>query len=263
MGNSIDLRDESMKFINLLWLIPFGFVIGSILNHLADTLPRIRRIPLNPQCIKCGQTFDIYNYIILSRCHHCSVLPSNRRYIVLLISVICFPIIYFFPPDFTGWIIAFIVFSYLGLVFIIDFEHRLILHPVSLIGAVLFLTIGIFLNGWKVTLLGALSGFGLMYILYLFGILFGKVMAKRRGQEIEEIALGFGDVTLSTILGLLLGWPRIGVVLFFAIIFGGVFSGLFLLISVLAKKYRAFTAIPYAPFIIISSIILIYFSTGK
>jgi len=131
------------------------------------------------------------------------------------------------------------------------------------IGGILFLAIGIDLNGWKVTLFGVLSGFGFMYILYLFGILFGKVMAKRRGQEIEEIALGFGDVTLSTILGLLLGWPRIGLVLFFAIILGGVFSGLFLLISVLAKKYRAFTAIPYAPFIIISSIILIYFSTGK
>jgi len=252
-----------MRFINLFWLIPVGFIVGSILNHLADTLPRIRRIPLKPQCVECGQTFEFINYIILSRCNHCSVLPSVRRYIVLIVSIISFPVVYYFPPNFTGSILALLIFSYLGLVFIIDFEHRLILHPVSLFGGVLFLIIGNILNGWKSTLLGTLSGFGIMYVLYLLGILFGKVMAKRRGQEIEEIALGFGDVILSTILGLLLGWPRIGLVLFFAIIFGGVFSGFFLLVSVMAKKYKAFTAIPYAPFIIISSIVLIYFSSGK
>lgn len=102
-----------------------------------------------------------------------------------------------------------------------------------------------------------------MYALYLLGILFSRWVSKRRGEEIEEIALGFGDVSLSLVVGILLGWPRISLVLFFAILIGGLFSGLFLLISVLRKRYEAFTAIPYAPFIIIATIIVIYASTKQ
>ena len=252
-----------MIFFNLLWLFPLGFLVGILLNHFSDTLPISRKIFQKPQCEKCGQTFDFYNYITLSRCQNCRSFPKLRRYLVMLFAMISIPLIYFFPPIYIEWVLAMIIFTYLGLVFIIDFEHRLILHPVSFVGGVIFLIMGIFLNGWKITIFGFLAGFGIMYALYLLGILFGKFMAKRRGQEIDEIALGFGDVTLSTILGLLLGWPRIGVTLFFAIILGGVFSGLFLFFSVITRRYKAFTAIPYAPFIIISGIILIYVSSGS
>lgn len=251
-----------MIYLNLLWLFPLGFIIGNLLNHFSDSLPEIRKISVRPFCTKCGQTFDILNYITLNRCKACNSKPGIRRFIVLIFSTFAVPIVYYFPPLFSGWVLAIVIFAYLGLVFVIDFEHRLILHPVSLIGGVLFLFMGISLNGWKITFVGCLAGFAIMYALYLFGILFSKLMSKRRGQDIEEIALGFGDVTLSTILGLLLGWPRIGIALFFAIILGGIFSGIFLIISIINKKYKAFTAIPYAPFIIVSSIILIYLSSG-
>jgi leader peptidase (prepilin peptidase)/N-methyltransferase len=252
-----------MQFINLVWLLPAGYLIGMLLNHLADTLPTTRKITLQTKCAKCGQTFDIVNYITLKRCSHCMSLPNVRRYVVILISLIGVPAVYFLPPAYTGWPLAFLIFTYLGLVFIIDFEHRLVLHSVSLVGGVLFVVLGLILNGWKTTFFGLISGFGIMYVLYLFGLLFSRYMARKRGQEIEEIALGFGDVTLSTILGLLLGWPRIGLVLFFAILLGGVFSGLFLAVSLLNKKYQAFTAIPYAPFIIISAVTLIYMSSAS
>jgi len=252
-----------MIFINLLWLFPLGYLIGSLLNYFSDVLPQTKRIIEKPYCDNCGQTFDFINYITFSDCQNCRCRPKLRMYIVAILAILIIPLIYFFPPAYTGWILALIIFSYLGLVFIIDLEHRLILHPVSLVGGILFLIIGIYLNGWKVSLIGLLGGFGIMYILYLLGILFGKIMAKSRGQEIDEIALGFGDVTLSTILGLLIGWPRIGVTLFFAIVLGGIFSGLFLLSTVLMKKYKAFTAIPYAPFIIISAVVLIYLSSGN
>jgi leader peptidase (prepilin peptidase)/N-methyltransferase len=87
-------------------------------------------------------------------------------------------------------------------------------------------------------------------------------MAKRRGEDIDEVALGFGDVSLSAVLGLLLGWPRIAVNLVFAIIIGGIFSAIFLVIQVLRKRYKAFTPIPYAPFLLISAIGLLYLATS-
>ena len=148
------------------------------------------------------------------------------------------------------------------MVFIIDLEYRLVLHPVSIFGAISFIIIGVYINGWLETLLGGAIGFGMMYLLYLFGILFSRWMAKRRGEDIDEVALGFGDVSLSAVLGLLLGWPRIGVNLFFAILIGGVFSAIFIVIHLFQKQYKAFTPIPYAPFLILSAIGLLYLATN-
>jgi hypothetical protein len=57
---------------------------------------------------------------------------------------------------------------------------------------------------------------------------------------------------------LLLGWRAIFVSLFFAILAGGLVS-LFIIIGMLiAKRYKAFTAIPYAPFLILSAIYFLF-----
>jgi len=48
------------------------------------------------------------------------------------------------------------------------------------------------------------------------------------------------------------------VCLFTAIVLGGLISGLYILVMVLRKRYQAFTAIPYAPFLVIAAVILIY-----
>ena len=72
------------------------------------------------------------------------------------------------------------------------------------------------------------------------------------------MALGFGDVNLSGILGLLLGWPAITVGLLFAVLAGGLISLFIILGMLVTKKYKAFTAIPYAPFLILSALFLLY-----
>ncbi|MEN6480724.1 MAG: prepilin peptidase [Anaerolineaceae bacterium] len=147
-------------------------------------------------------------------------------------------------------------------------EHRLILNQFVLAGIVLLLPMGIFmlekvnplLKSIGISLLGGVAGYLLMLGLYYFGGLFSRLVSKLRGEEIEEIALGYGDVNLTAILGLLLGWPKIGITLLFAIILAGIFSGFYLLISVILKKYQAFSAIPYAPFLLIAATVMIYYA---
>jgi len=248
--------------IHLLWLIPFGYIFSVLINHFADVLPIYRKININPVCTNCKQMFELSNYITYKSCSNCNEMPSKRRLIVLLVSVILVPFLFYFPPFITGWVLAEFIFGYFLLIFIIDLEHRLILHSVSIFGAILFIFIGIYINGWLDTLLGGVIGFAIMYSLYLLGILFSKWMAKRRGEDIDEVALGFGDVSLSTVLGFLLGWPRIAINLVFAILIGGIFSAVFLAIQLLRKRYKAFTPIPYAPFLIISAIGLLYLATN-
>jgi leader peptidase (prepilin peptidase)/N-methyltransferase len=74
----------------------------------------------------------------------------------------------------------------------------------------------------------------------------------------DEVALGFGDVNFAGILGLLLGWPGISAGLLFTVLAGGLISLLIILGMLITKKYKAFTAIPYAPFLILSAFYLLY-----
>jgi len=147
-----------------------------------------------------------------------------------------------------------------GLVVVIDLEHRLILHPVSLSGAVLGLIFGSLNHGILYTVIGGAAGFGIMLVFYMLGNLFIKFLSRSRGEEIDEVALGFGDVNLSGVIGLLLGWPGVIAGVFLAIILGGVVSGSFLIIQLFRKKYQAFQALPYGPFLVISAVLLLYFS---
>ncbi len=149
---------------------------------------------------------------------------------------------------------------YFGLVVVIDLEHRLILHPVSLIGGVLGVIFGSVNHGFLNTILAGAVGFGIMLVFYMFGNLFIKILSSRRGEEIDEVALGFGDVNLAGVIGLLLGWPGVLAGVFLAIIIGGIISGVFLLIQIFRKRYEAFQALPYGPFLVISALLLLYFS---
>lgn len=169
--------------------------------------------------------------------------------------------LYYSPPDHFSLLTAWLLLVYFGVVVVIDLEHRLILHPVTLVGAILAAFVGIQLHGVLPTLFGGLAGFGIMFGIYLFGILFVRFMARRRGQTVEpgdDEALGFGDVTLSGVLGLLLGWPGIIAGLITAILLGGIFSLFYLILMIVARRYRFLMAIPYGPFLVASGFVLLF-----
>ena len=72
----------------------------------------------------------------------------------------------FHTVGFIGSIIgAWVLLLYFGVVTVIDLEQRLILHPVSLVGAVIGLVVGFWLHGWVDTLAGGAAGFLMMFLL--------------------------------------------------------------------------------------------------
>ena len=155
------------------------------------------------------------------------------------------------------------VMVYLIIVATIDIEHRLVLRPLSIAGLVLCTAAGIIIHGWLDTLIGGAVGFIIMWLLYQFGRLFSRRRAKRMGLEQPdgEEALGSGDVTMATILGLLLGWPLIWGGLLLGILLAGAFSLLLVFILLASKKYKEKALnlfIPYVPFFIIAAILLFY-----
>ncbi len=245
------MKPEILLVISAL----LGWVFSAFINYVADVLPLYRKLT-NSACDDCHSEFGFDRYLLNRPCRVCGKTVSLRHRIVsstIFLGAILIAT-YFFQSPLTIVQAAF-VFLFFSLVIVIDIEHHLILHSVSLIGALGMGIIGYIKHGVVVTLLGGVTGFAIMLFLYFIGIWFGRILSKRRGTPVEE-GLGFGDVTLAGVCGLLLGWPGIIVGLFFGILLGGVYSLILIITSLVRKEYRPFRTIPYGPFIAMAVFVL-------
>lgn len=246
-----------MELIRLAGLILLAWGIGALVNYLGDVLPATRRLT-PPVCFRCGQKYIFIDYLLLRACQKCGLKRRLRAWIVHTIAVVAVIWLGFYYLGTLGFWPSLIILAYFGIVGVIDLEHRLIMHPVSLSGAVISIVIGIWLHGWWQTVLGGLAGFAIMFGLYYLGFLFAKGLSRLRKKETDEEALGFGDVALSGVLGLFLGWPGIIGGLVLAILLGGAGSLIVLIYSLVRRKYHAFMVIPYGPFLILAAVLLLF-----
>lgn len=151
-----------------------------------------------------------------------------------------------------------LLLAYFMLVIVVDLEHRLILHPVSIAGGALCLIIGCQLHGIQPTIYGGAAGAAIMYGLYILGRVFVRYLSKARQEDIGEEALGFGDVILGGVLGLLLGWPGIIAGLILAVILAGIISLLYMAGMFIARRDLRNLTIAYGPYLVISAFILVF-----
>ena len=254
-----------MKLMNFSIVIPLlaGWIGGWLVNYLADTLPRTRRLSV-PACAHCDTPYSIANYLGFGACASCGHRRGMRAWIVQ-IAMLAVSVYTWFRPHAMGYALGLVLLTYFGVVVVIDLEHRLILHPTSIVGAVLAAGIGLWLNGIVPTVLGGPAGFGIMLALYYLGVLFSKYRARKMraaGQEAdEEEALGAGDVILAGILGLVLGWPLIWFTLLLGILLGGI-VGILLLIGMLVRghygKQALMVFMPYGPYFILSAFFILF-----
>lgn len=248
-----------MIAIQLTGLVLLGWLIGYLVNYLSDVLPYTRSLS-QPMCHVCETQFNIRDYLTLRACRACGKAREIRVWVVQILAAVVTPVLWLMPvlTERLGFWVSLLLMAYFAVVVVIDIEHRLILHPVSLFGAVLGLVIGVWRHGWLETIAGGVAGFLIMLALFWLGGVFARGIAKMRGQELDEVALGFGDVNLSGILGLLLGWPGILAGLVAAILFGGLGSIIVLARMVIMRKYQAFVAIPYAPYLVLAAVLLLF-----
>lgn len=239
-----------------LYLI-LGLTGAWLVNYLSDVLPVDRKlVPL--RCDRCQSESGWRAYLAYGPCPSCGKKPSARHRVLLVGLPLLSVLMGFFPPPALGVALAILWLIYFALVVVIDVEHRLILHPVSLAGGLLGLLTGSLAHGIGNTLLGGAAGFAIMLVFYFLGEWFVRLLSRRREEEIQEVALGFGDVNLAGIMGTLLGWPGVLGGLITTILLGGMVSGVYLLIQVTRKKYQAFQALPYGPFLVFSTLCLLF-----
>jgi leader peptidase (prepilin peptidase) / N-methyltransferase len=242
-----------MIVIKILASIITGWICGVIINYLSDTLPVYRRFR-PPFCDECKQNISLINYIFGRPCRSCLHPVKARFWMVNIISIVLVLFITFYKGNnILTPVFDLIIYLFLLLITIIDIEHHLVLNSTSLAGVFILGAIGMISHGWRSTFIGGAAGFGIMLILYFLGRIYSKNIARKRGLEIDE-GMGFGDVSLSGVCGLLLGWPGIVGGLFIGVILGGIWSLIIIIRAMLRRKEKPLLEyIAYAPFITLAT----------
>jgi leader peptidase (prepilin peptidase)/N-methyltransferase len=249
-----------------------GLLIGAFLNFCADQLPTWRQLRRMPFCSYCEQPRPWWAWVSIlaylrfkPNCQHCGAPISWRHPLVELGMAALFAFLWYQYGVAGEWVylVLYTVYSSIfALVAIIDLEHRLILNIVIYPAWVVAL-LGSFLRPgpyfYRFALLGGALGFGVLFLVYLGGELFVKVLSRLRGKPINAVAFGFGDVRLGGYIGLVLGFPAVLRALFIAVLVGGLVGLLYWFVrAVILRRYSLFTAIPYGPFLIVGALSVMF-----
>jgi prepilin signal peptidase PulO-like enzyme (type II secretory pathway) len=160
------------------------------------------------------------------------------------------------------YLLNFVYMAAFVLVIVIDMEHKLILFVVMIPAIILAL-----LDAWLIpepypsivdALIGLGVGFGFFFLIYIFGYAFRWLLGKMRGQKINTVAFGYGDVLMISFSGALLGLLPILTAIFITLMLGFIGAVLFMIgRKLVSGRYDAFTAIPYGPYIVIATMIML------
>lgn len=254
-------KTKNMQTFVAIWVLIFGSAVGSFLNVVTLRLPFERSLKGRSACPNCHkqlsfwQLWPVVSFVLLSgKCANCGKKISWRYPVVEIICGLIFLFLWMHinpqdPVDFLFLVQAWVLAAFAIAVFIIDFEHFLILD--SLVFPVLgfFLAINLILDlavfgaGFTHSLngaLGALAGFIPFYLIWRFS---------------EGRLMGFGDAKLMLALGAAVGWPGV-VVLFLSAVFLGSVVGLALLI--LGRKTLK-SALPFGCFLSIGGLLALLY----
>ncbi len=234
--------------ISILLYALLGWLVAIAINHAADILPTRKTLLQWPRCTACQtrRPYLAWSALLaaLSRGQTCPQCGHRRETfirstIVELVTPLFFVFLwwYYGLSLKLGWVSVYT--AILILITVTDLEHRLIFNVVILPSILLGIVAAFFTPGlyWPSALVGGAAGFIISYLAALFA----------RG------GLGTGDVTLSTFLGLIIGFPYILLSLSFGVFLGGLVA--FLLLVTRRVGMKSF--IPYGPFLTITGWIML------
>jgi leader peptidase (prepilin peptidase)/N-methyltransferase len=231
----------------------FGLLIGSFLNVVIWRLPRGESLnqPAShcPVCDHPIRPFDnipVVSWLVLRRrCRDCGAPISARYPSVELVTAILFGVIAWR----IGWrpaLAGFLFFTAAGVALaMIDIDLKRLPNALTFpaYGVVLVsLVVDAATGGHWGSLLRAVAAMAVLYGFYFATMLLGEMVLKKK-------AMGFGDVKLAGLIGLVLGWLSWGALAVGA--FGGFFvgavGGVLLLVS---GKGTLASKIPYGPYML-------------
>ena len=240
-------QETPLTSLFILYAI-LGWIAGMAINHAADILPTRQTVLQKPACATCGTSRRWQQWSALvarvrgrQTCDYCDALRQRltRSIIIELVTPVFFVfLLWRYGPSLYLVLITIYTFI-LILVTVTDLEHRLIFNVVIIPSILLAIAAAFFTPG--LSWLAALVGGGFAFILVYLAAL------------VSRGGLGGGDVTLSTFLGLILGFPKIILSLTFGVFLGGAVA----LVLLVTGKVGLKTFIPYGPFLTITGWIML------
>ncbi len=252
-------------------LCPAGDGCGQLSQCLYRPLARRRFACIPPShCDACNkkisaiENIPVLSYIWLrGRCRHCRAAIPRRVLLIEIISGIAFALIYWRYGWSAETAVVIFYFCLFLVIMVIDLDHKLILnkviYPVAVIAVVISIFMpqfdlapGIILNtqapnitfapGLVSALLGGIAGM----LLFIF-----IAIASRGG-------MGWGDVKMAALLGLVLGFPLVFVAIFVAVVAGGLVAIALLIAGTKGRKQ----GIPFGPFLSLGAMVTLLWGAG-
>jgi len=219
-----------------------GIIIGLLVNLSAEFLPR----KYAKTVTKENQKISILNQMNYKRIRKILILILYAYTTITIGSV---------SRNGFDFILTLSLLAYIGLIFIIDLEFRVIMNSMIILGVVLGLVFGINFHGIVNTLQGGIVGLFVLMVLYYLGRILMPYLAHLRNHVLNKQALYKNDVFLGLIMGLILGWNGVlNGLLISLLLFGTV--GVFSIIGmILLDKYDPNLAIPLGPFMVLGVVI--------
>lgn len=244
-------------FIFFIFII--GISIGSFLNVVIDRLPFGKPITGRSHCDRCGKIlswFDLvplFSFLFLcGRCRFCKAKLSWYYPIVelttgILFILTCITIIKIFTVIIIIGLVFFLfIVSSLIVIFFTDLKYGIIPDKVVYPTIVITFLFIIFHFPFSISQ-HIFSAFGsFLFFLLLFFITRGRGM-------------GLGDVKFAFLQGLLLGWPNILIGVYAAFLTGAVAA---IILVVWGKKRFRGSTIPFGPFLVIGTIIALFWGAA-
>lgn len=267
-----------------------GFLAGVLVNAFADAMPRHRRPKLpyysdaSPRAVPQWSGLVAYfsggrekydatpvepepveqpdgTVVMMQRVppHRITI----RHPLVEIFMAIFFGFVVLNWPDHERTLIWFIYLTILMLITVIDIEHYIIITPVIVYSSLFAIIIAIFFpeeGAGRTTqdyLIGGALGLVIFLLMYWGGGIFSGLVGAARGEALDEVAFGFGDVMLATLCGLMIGWQALIFALLITVFIGALGAVLFIIGRMFTSdSYALFTPLPYGPYIVIGTVIM-------
>ncbi len=226
----------------------FGLIVGSFLNCIIYRLEVGKSFlgghSFCPYCkheLIWHDLIPVFSFLILKgKCRYCQKPISIQYPLIELTTAILFVLVFNSQNLLnTGYLL--LTTSFLIIIFVYDLKHYIIpdkvIFPAILTSFLfLFATNSLLLN----TVLSAFGASFFFLLIYLIS----------QGQW-----MGFGDVKLSFLIGLHLGFPNILVALFSAFFTGAVIG----LILIAQNKKTLKSIVPFGPFLVFGTFLAMFY----
>lgn len=236
----------------ILLLFILGTIFGSFYLVIGTRLPlKENVITGRSRCDNCKHELKWYELIpIISfliqggKCRHCHKKISINHLIIEIITGILFVFGYYKYNITYELFIYLVLVSVMILIFVSDFKYMIILDSTWIIGSILIIILKLLAYGTYSTLMSILSGIGLFIVMYIIKLI-GDFLFKRE-------SLGGGDIKLSFLIGLSIGF-RLGLI---ALIFASFLALPYAYAQIHLNKKNE---LPYGPFLISATVIIFIF----